>query len=131
MTPEGIREKFDLYRKWLKTLLIKEFMNLPLKYQENFLVLINKFVEDCKKIMEESKKIHEKIVKIELIKIELLNDTNILWFKIVSTGETIKIAHPISELKNLSVGQKTYHTLFSLGKDIWYSSKEELIQKGR
>ena len=64
MIPDGIREKFDLYRKWFRTLLIKEYLNLPALYQERFLIIVQKFLDDCKKIHEESKAVKERVIEI-------------------------------------------------------------------
>lgn len=136
MMPDGIKNSFELYQKWFKTLLIKEFLNLPSKYQEKFLVLVEKFHEDCKKIHEEGKVIQEKTITLTVT--EIISD---------ETGEKFKVYCRSSELKNKvvllmtrpripapKIGDKICHTVFSLDKDgicpaVWYSSKEELITK--
>ena len=71
MTPDGIRERFDLYRKWFNTFLVKEFLNLPTKYQDRFIALIEMFLANCKKMYEEGKKVQEKVIQIIATKVIL------------------------------------------------------------
>lgn len=132
MTPDGIKEKFELYRKWLKSLLVKEFINLPVKHQENFLALINNFVADCLKIMEEGKEIKEQIIKVEVTKIEIPDNKEenfIVYGKTEKSNDDIKMRLPIDSPRP-KLGAILYHTMFSLNGEVWYSSKEELITKG-
>ena len=72
MTPDGIRERFDLYRKWFNTFLVKEFLNLPTKYQDRFIALIEMFLANCKKMYEEGKKVQEKVIQIIATKVILI-----------------------------------------------------------
>jgi hypothetical protein len=139
MLPFGIKDKFDLYQKWFKTLLIKEFMNLPTKYQEKFLEMVEKFHGDCKKIHVESKIIQEKTITLTVTKV-------VLFYNELPGGteEKFRVYCKSSQLKDKvilttkypepKIGDKICHTVFSLDKDgicpaVWYSSKEELITK--
>ena len=131
MIPDGIKERFEFYRKWFKTLIVKEFMNLPMKYQDQFIVLLNDFIENCKKIREESKAIQERIIQITVI--EILSPDNkqenyIIHGKCSELKDIVKMSVPITKPKP-KMGAKIYHTIFSLDKVVWYSSKDELITK--
>ena len=135
MVPDGIREKFDLYRKWFRTLLIEEFLNLPTQYQERFLILVQKLLDDCKKMFEEGKAVKERVIEITVKKVvpEFLEEVmeNKDTFYVFGTcneieGE-IKIVFPIKKPRP-KTGDKLHHTVFSLDKTVWYSSKEELLR---
>lgn len=129
MTPDGIRDKFDLYRKWFRTLLVKEFLNLPTKYQKRFLVILQKFVSDCKKVLEEGKKIKEKVIRITVQRIETPDnreESYIVCGITEDVNEEIRMSFPVSKPKP-RVGDRLHHTIFSVDEKIWYSSKEELI----
>jgi hypothetical protein len=132
MVPDGIREKFDLYRKWFKTLLIEEFLNLPTQHQEQFLVIVQKFLDDCKKVHEEGKSIKERIIEIKVKRIapELMKNkgTYFVFGTCNESEEEIKIVFPIKKPQP-KIGDKIYHTVYSMGDEtIWYSSKEELLK---
>ena len=129
MVPDGIKDRFELYRKWLKTLLIKEFMNLPTKYQERFMVLIEKFLEDCKKIHGEGKVIKERVIKLTVVETRPVYDTPISYKVYCQSSELEnKVVLSYSQGNNLpKIGDKICHTVFSLDEKVWYSSKEELI----
>lgn len=135
MVPDGIREKFDLYRKWFRTLLIEEFLNLPTQYQERFLILVQKLLDDCKKMFEEGKAVKERVIEITVKKVvpEFLEEVmeNKDTFYVFGTcneieGE-IKIVFPIKKPRP-KTGDKLHHTVFSLDETVWYSSKEELLR---
>lgn len=135
MVPDGIREKFDLYRKWFRTLLIEEFLNLPTQYQERFLILVQKLLDDCKRMFEEGKAVKERVIEITVKKVvpEFLEEVmeNKDTFYVFGTcneieGE-IKIVFPIKKPRP-KTGDKLHHTVFSLDETVWYSSKEELLR---
>jgi len=130
MMPDGIKERFELYRKWFKTLLVREFLNLPVKYQERFLEMANGFIQDCKKVMDENMYIQEKVIQI-LVERIAVSDTEIFVFgRSDQVQEKIKISLPINRPKP-KIGSKLCHTVFSINGDVWYSSKEELVTKTR
>lgn len=131
MVPDGIKERFEFYRKWLKTLLVKEFLNLPSKYQEQFLSLINEFVENCKKIQEESKVIHERIIQLKVTDVQSPDNKEEKYTVLGTCSDlknNVKYSLPITKPKP-KIGAKLYLTVFSLDKIVWYSSKDELITK--
>lgn len=131
MTPDGIREKFEYYREWLKALLIKEFFNLPTKYQENFLIMIENFLQDCKRIYIEGKEIKERPIQVKIFNIitpENGKDVYIVCAHSVELKDTINIPYPISRPKP-KIGAKLNIILYSLDEQMWYSSKEELVTK--
>jgi hypothetical protein len=131
MIPDGIRERFEYYRRWFNTFLIKEFLNLPIKYQERFLVLLQKFTEDCKKIHNENKRIKERIICIKVEKIlspDNKEESYIVCGKTDESDDGIKLLLPINKPKP-KIGSNLYHTVFSMDEKIWYSSKEELITR--
>jgi hypothetical protein len=138
MVPDGIREKFDLYRKWFRTLLIKEYLNLPALYQGRFLIIVQKFLDDCKKINEESKAVKERVIEITVKRVvpEFLEEVmeNKDTYEVFGTcadgeDEEIKIVFPIKKPRP-KIGAKIHHTVFSLDEIVWYSSKEELLSRG-
>ena len=129
MTPDGIKDRFDLYRKWFHTLLVKEFLNLPTKYQDKFIVLVEKFLSDCKRTFEEGKNVQERIIQLTVTKIILPDnkeESYVVCGKSPDSDEEIKINFPIRK-PHPKTGAKLYHTVFSLDGTVWYSSKEELI----
>ena len=69
LTSNEIRKRFELYRKWFSTLLIKEFLNLPFKEQRKFLLIVEKFLSDCQKVYKESIHITERVIVIKIIDI--------------------------------------------------------------
>ncbi len=133
LTPEGIKKRFEFYRKWFSTLLIKEFLNLPIKDQNKFILIVEKFLIDCRKVYKEAAEISEKIVIIKITEI-LAPDNRKEEYTIIGT---IKDTDKKVEIKNPAtiplpkIGSNVTCTLFSLDKKVWYSSKEELITKGR
>jgi ribosome biogenesis SPOUT family RNA methylase Rps3 len=132
MTPD--KERMELYRKWFKTLLVKEFLNLPIKQQTQFFILSDKFIKDCRKIHEDAKKIQEKPVHINVT--EILNpdnpSENYIIVGIVQDVPPphcmmkVRIEYP-SGVKKPNVGDVLSHTVYSVDGEIWYSSKTELI----
>jgi len=131
MVPDGIKERFELYRKWFRTLLIKEFMNLPQKYQERFLSLIKEFTENCNKVFEENKVIKEKVIHIvvtDVLSPDNKQESYVICGKSSELKDEVRMSVPINKPKP-KIGAKLYHTVFSLDEVIWYSSKEELITK--
>jgi hypothetical protein len=132
MMPEGIKERFELYRKWFNTFLVREFLNLPQKYQEQFLSLLKKFTENCTKVYEENKVIKEKVINIivtEIISPDNKQENYIICGKSSDLKKEIKMSVPINKTRP-KIGSKLYHTVFSIDGVVWYSSKEELITKG-
>jgi len=133
MIPDGIEDRFNLYKKWFKTLLIKEFLNLPTAYQKNFIVISEKFLEDCKKIHKEGKVIKEKVIKLTIYDIFPISNeipgrgTDEKFRVYCKSSELIdKVVLPMT--KEPKIGDKLCHTVYSLDGTIWYSTKEELIK---
>lgn len=125
MIPEVIKDKFDYYRKWFSTIIAKEFMNLPHGYQEKFLLIIEKFIQDCRKIHEEHTYITEKTIIISVMDVQINEDNKLLTGKIDGSFNQIKIIVPKSF--KAKKGNKIRHIMYSLDKEIWHSSKEQLI----
>jgi hypothetical protein len=126
ITINGMREKFEFYRKWLSTLLNKEFMNLPYKEQDKFLGMIKGFLDNCERVHKEAKLIKEKTVEIKVKSIEI-NDSG--SYTIVGTSldlPDLRIKYPLSNPLPV-VGSSLNCIIFSVDEDFWYSSKEELI----
>ena len=132
MTPD--KERMELYRKWFKTLLVKEFMNLPAKQQERFLILSNKFLDNCKKVHEDAKKIQEKFVHINVTEI-LSPDNRTENYVVVGIIQDVPPPHCMMKVKieypsgvaKPNVGDVLSHTVYSVDGETWYSSKVELI----
>ena len=120
-------ERLNYYRKILKTLLVKEFMNLPFKEQKIFLVMAEKFVTDCKTMHKEAQEIKEKVISVVVQKVIESKDYYAVEGEI--NGEIIKMSVPV-HLKKPIPGDRISCTVFSSDNNIWYSSKEELISKG-
>jgi hypothetical protein len=122
MTPSRLKERLNYYRNWFETMKVKEFLNLPVKDQNSCLAIIEKFVDDCKKIHEEARHIKEKMVRLTV-------EDYVIGKKIIGsfeTGGTVEIELP--EYMPLPVmGDIITCTLFSLDGETWYSSKTELI----
>jgi hypothetical protein len=125
MIPEIIKDKFDSYRKWFGTIIVKEFMNLPHKHQEKFLHLAEKFINDCRKVYTEHNKILEKTIIISVLDIHQDDHNKLLTGKIEGSFNQIKIIVPKSF--KTKKGNKIRHIMYSLDKEIWHSSKEQLI----
>ena len=124
-----VKERFEFYRKWFKTLLVKEFLNLDLKQQENFIIMADKFLKDCRKVHSEAQKIMEKTAIVSIT--EILSPDNktedyIVVGQTSTTIEKIKIKYPFS-VKKPSIGDSITYTVYSLDGEMWYSSKEELL----
>jgi CRISPR/Cas system-associated exonuclease Cas4 (RecB family) len=120
-------ERLNYYRKILKTLLVKEFMNLPFKEQKIFLVMAEKFVTDCKTLHKEAQEIKEKVISVVVQKVIESKDYYAVEGEF--NGEIIKMSIPVY-LKKPIPGDRISCTVFSSDNNIWYSSKEELISKG-
>ena len=132
MMPDGIKEKFEFYRKWFQTLIVKEFMNLPSKYQEQFLVISKEFIVKCEKIHGENRSIKEKVINIlitDILPPDNKKETYIICGKSSELKDEVRMSMPITKQKP-QVGAKLYHTVFSVDGVVWYSSKEDLITKG-
>lgn len=130
MVPHGIKEKFEDYRSLLE-ILLRNFLNLPTKYQERFMVLIENFLNDCKRIHLEGKNIKEKVVTLNVFNIILPENnqsTYIVCAKSADLKDTVNIPYPITKPQPRK-GSRIYFTVYSLDDQIWYSSKEELITK--
>lgn len=129
MTPDGIRERFDLYRKWFQTFLVREFMNLPSRYQNRFLAIAEKFLKDCRRIYEEGKAIQEKEVRV-IIKNVLPPDnqgeTYVIQGITQGVNGLVSIHYPVSKPKP-QIDSTVVHIMFSSDGETWYSSKTELI----
>lgn len=115
------KDRFDQYRKWFRTLLIKEFLNLPFKEQNKFIAIVEKFIIDCKKTHAEAENIKEQFVHLTVESTE----GGILTGKIVETGDLIRIDFPPTA--RVSIGDILELTVFSMDGETWYSSKQELI----
>lgn len=128
ITSRIIKKKFELYRKWFYTFLATEFLNLPVKEQEKFLIISKKFLQNCERVHEEAKNIIEKIFSIHIKKIESFNNKGencIVIGEIMEINERVKISLPITYIPK--IGESIDCVLFSLDKKSWYASKEALI----
>jgi hypothetical protein len=129
VTPDGIQEKFNLYRKWFRTLLVKEFLNLPMKYQDRFLVLLRTFLKDCEKVHKDAKRVQEKVIAIKVTRIlspDNKDENYIICGETDNSQDEIRMSVPVSKPQP-KIGAKLYHTIYSINGDVWFSSKEELI----
>jgi hypothetical protein len=125
ITTDGIKTKFEFYRKWLNTFLNKEFLNLPYKEQDKLLTLIKTFLTNCERIHKEAKVIKEKQISVKVIRIEPGQG----FYTILGTApdfDEIRIKQTASMPQPL-VGDSFGCIIFSEDEKIWYSSKEELI----
>jgi len=121
------KERFEFYRKWFKTLLVTEFLNLSLKQQEKFLILADKFLKDCRRVHDDAKKIMEKTIEILVTGILSPDNKAENYIVVGQTSESeIRIGYP-SSIKKPAVGDTLTHIVFSIDGETWYSSKEELI----
>ena len=131
MIPYGIKDRFELYQKWFKTLLIKEFLNLPTKYQEKFLTMGDTFLKDCKKIHQEGKEaIEEKIITLTIT--EVFSKGTNEKFKVYCRSSTLQDKVVLSlTFPEPKIGDKLCYVVYrlkdNLNENVWYSSKEELI----
>ena len=129
MTPDGIREYFEVYRKVFRNLLVKHFLNLPVKYQERFLVLIETFMKDCKRVYNESKEVKEKTIRVRIERIlppDNQAEEYIVCGKTEGVSEEIRMAFPSSKPRP-DIGKSLIHTMYSIDGSVWYSSKEQLL----
>ena len=132
MIPENIRERFDLYRKWFRTLLVKEFLNLPRRSQEKLIAIVEKFLQDCKRLYDEGKDLKEKTIEIKILKVSTLDNREeayVIEGRTEGSQDIIRLQYPASKKPN--VGDKIHHTVFSMDGKVWFASKEEIIIKGR
>ena len=123
------KERFELYRKWFGTLLVTEFLNLSKKQQERFIILVDKFLKDCRKVHEEAKKIMEKDIEITITKIltpDNKSESYIVVGRTSKSSEEIKLKYPFP-VKRPVLGDTLTYTVYSTDGEMWYSSKEELI----
>jgi hypothetical protein len=126
ITTGGMREKFDLYRKWFSTLLNTEFMNLPYKEQDKFLGTVKVFLDNCEKVHKEAKSIKEKTIQIKIKNIEAKDPETYIVTGTSLDMADLKIKYPSSEPLPV-VGSSVACIIFSVDGEVWYSSKEELI----
>lgn len=124
ITSDFLKNRFEFYRKWLNTLLVKEFLNLPYREQSRFMALIGKFTEDCKKVHEEAIDIKEKSVIINVEKI--IKNSNLVIGKIPESSNKINIKYP-QESTLPAIGDSICCIIYSKDEEEWFSSKEELI----
>ena len=124
MSPEGLRSRFEFYRKWFQTLLVKEFMNLPRKEQEKFLTIVEKFKTDCLKVHEEAKGIKEKTVQLKILSIGTTPGEE--GFNVEAQAEGVSDVVRFRTLKR-PTGNTVDYIIYSLDGQTWFSSKEELI----
>jgi hypothetical protein len=132
MIPDGIKDRFELYRKWFKTLLIKEFMNLPSRFQKSFIVMIERFLDDCRKIYEEGKAVQERLIELTVIDkfLNTKDPDNSLIIYCTSPELRHKVTISLTNYKTEpKVGSKIHSTIYSIDGEKWFSSKEELIKK--
>lgn len=127
VTVNVLKEKFEYYRKWLDSLKMKEFFNLPVNDQNRCLALFEKFLEDCKKINKEAKEIIEKTVALRIVSTAENGKKLLIKGMIEGAENTIDMVMTKEAGKNMKEGSTINCVLFSLDGDIWFSSKEELI----
>lgn len=131
-TIELIKKKFEVYQYWFKNLLLKEFINLPIKYQNKFIILVESFLKDCKGLYNEAQNIREKNIEIKIIDIIVPDEDKDYYTVIGYTKEgerEFKIIYPKENSEIIpEMGSKTICTLFSIDSIHWYSSKEDLIK---
>ena len=127
MIPDGIKERMADYSKGFRDILTKEFLNLPYRQQEQFLAMVGSFMDECKKIHEESTTILERIVTLE----EYKKIENGNWEIVYGTSKdvigTIEIKYPKSTTPRKYPKHITF-TVYSIDGKEWYSSKDLLIR---
>lgn len=131
MVSNGIKERFEFYRQWLTMFKVKEFMNLPLKNQEQFIDLMDIFFKDLHRIHEDCKPIKEKMITLTVIEISLNNRSKDYYTVFAKSGDSsnlISVLMPINK-SYPKIGSKFQHTVYSIDGIVWYSSREELIIK--
>lgn len=118
-----VRHKFNQYRKWFQILEVV-FINLPQKYQDNFIILLEQFIEKCRKIHNGSQSIKEKRIQVTVTRM------------VPQKGKPPSIRGSVLGFKDeielpgdsgLKIGDKVLYTVYSLDKQVWYSSKKELL----
>jgi hypothetical protein len=122
------RERLDSYRRWLQALRI-EFLNLPVEQQERFLPIAEKFIQDCRKLLDEARSVKERKVILTVDRVTNREDRTYIEGLEKETGAWPGIVQfVVPYMKNKpAIGDKVSITLFSLDGKTWYSSKEELI----
>jgi len=130
MTPNGIKERFEFYRKWFRTLLINEFLNLPSEYQKRFIKLSEKFLDDCRKVQKEGDAIKEKNINVIVsdADVDTKDENYKVYGKIEDTETEISFKFPFT-MACPKTGKKIPCVVYSLDGNTWYSSKKELIEK--
>ena len=121
----SIKERFDLYRKWLNTLINREFINLTYDDQTRFLNLIKTFTNSCERLHKEAKDINEKAVKINVDKI-LRSENYYQVIGIVDDKVPVTIDFP-KEIPEPEIGASLNCIIYSGDGIEWFSSKKELI----
>ena len=127
-----INEQFKKYKKWFEALLMKEFLNLPLEKQKEFIVITEKFLQDCHKIHEEAAHIKEKVFQIKVSNILTPTTDSHIEYILVGIVEKneIKIKFPLSQPKP-KIGSTITCVLYSVDNQNWHSSKTKLIEETR
>ena len=128
MVSISTKEKLARYRDWFKKILIKEFLNLPYRGQEQFIALVESFLKDCRVIHEEGQDILERKISIEISKVEYQKEATIAVCTSTDLIEPVTLRYPPQEV--LEEGKKVSHMIYSLDGKNWYSSKKALL-KGR
>lgn len=128
MNINKMKKQFDLYKKWFKTLLIKEFFNLPFEKQKEFMTIAEQFIQNCNRIHKEAEKIIEKTFTIKIKRIIQDSEKTVIIGLI--EGKEIKIEFPSSEVKP-KIGNTITCILYSIDKQEWYSSKMRLIEEAK
>lgn len=127
MVPNIAKEKFNYYRKWFRAFLAKEFIGLPYKYQDRFIVLVEKFLQDCKKIHSEHESLKEYTVVISVIDIQVSEKNKILTGKIVESLNQTNMKIIVPKDFKAKKDSKIRHIVYSLDGKTWYSSKKQLL----
>jgi len=126
MVPSGVKERLAHYKKWLKALLMGEFLDLPHRQQEQFITMMDIFLKDCRKIHEESERVLERSVTLQVNCITEDDE----WAYFVGTAENvigeIRIRYPQHSAPRDE--KKIVHMVYSLDGQDWYSSKSLLIR---
>jgi hypothetical protein len=127
MNIDRINEKFSTYENWFKTLLLKEYFDLPLEKQKEFITLVENFLIKCKKINKEAENIKEKVFPAKVKDVITLHTGNYLVTGFINKKE-IKAIFSSSEPKPLKEKPLNF-ILYSINGVDWYSSKKKLIEE--
>ncbi len=127
MNINKIEKRFDKYKRWFKTLLMKEFFNLPIEKQKIFISIAEEFLVDCKRIHHEANNIKEKTFQIKIERIIDISPEKYVVVGKIDRNE-IKIPFPSTEKKPPMNGTITC-VLYSIDEQIWYSSKTRLTEE--